>query len=69
MSTVTELTDEQQEILRTIRDFVDRDVLPNVSRYDHADEFPEPLVQTMRQARPARSRVSSAAVRVMLGGT
>ncbi len=49
MSTVTELTDEQQEILRTIRDFVDRDVLPNVSRYDHADEFPEPLVQTMRE--------------------
>jgi alkylation response protein AidB-like acyl-CoA dehydrogenase len=49
MTTVTELSDEQQEILRTIRDFVDRDVLPNVSRYDHADEFPEPLVQTMRE--------------------
>ena len=49
MTTATELTDEQQEILRTIRDFVDRDVLPNVSRYDHADEFPEPLVQTMRE--------------------
>ena len=49
MSRRTELTEEQQEILRTIRDFVDRDVLPNVSRYDHADEFPEPLVQTMRE--------------------
>ena len=54
MSTVTELTDEQQEILRTIRDFVDRDVLPNVSRYDHADEFPEPLVRDDARARPVR---------------
>lgn len=49
MSTaIAELSVEQTEILRTIRDFVDRDVLPNVSRYDHADEFPQPLVDTMR---------------------
>ena len=49
-STATsELTVEQTEIVRTIRDFVDRDVLPNVSRYDHADEFPQPLVQTMKE--------------------
>jgi len=40
---------ERQEILRTIRDFVDKDVLPNVSRYDEADEFPYPLVETMRE--------------------
>jgi alkylation response protein AidB-like acyl-CoA dehydrogenase len=40
---------ERQEILRTIRDFVDKDVLPNVSRYDEADEFPYPLVDTMRE--------------------
>ena len=49
MSATAELTVEQTEILRTIRDFVDRDVLPNVSRYDHADEFPAPLVQTMKE--------------------
>jgi butyryl-CoA dehydrogenase len=47
--TAIELTDEQQDILRTIRDFVDRDVLPNASRYDHADEFPTPLVETMKE--------------------
>jgi len=40
---------ERQEILRTIRDFVDKDVLPNVARYDEADEFPYPLVDTMRE--------------------
>lgn len=47
--TAGDLTAEQREIVRTIREFVDRDVLPNVSRYDHADEFPTPLVDTMRE--------------------
>jgi alkylation response protein AidB-like acyl-CoA dehydrogenase len=45
----SELTGEQQDILRTIRDFVDRDVAPNVARYERADEFPAPMVETMRQ--------------------
>jgi alkylation response protein AidB-like acyl-CoA dehydrogenase len=45
----TDLTTEQREIVGAIRDFVDRDVLPNASMYDHADEFPEPLVATMRE--------------------
>jgi alkylation response protein AidB-like acyl-CoA dehydrogenase len=49
MTATAELTDEQTEILRTIRAFVDRDVLPAASRYDHADEFPAPLVETMKQ--------------------
>ena len=40
---------ERQEILRTIREFVDRDVLPNVSRFEHADEFPYEMVETMRE--------------------
>ncbi len=43
-----QLTSEQQDILATIRDFVDKEVLPNVSRFDHADEFPAQLVQTMK---------------------
>jgi alkylation response protein AidB-like acyl-CoA dehydrogenase len=43
------LSTEQQEILRAIRDFVDRDVAPNVARYDHADEFPTPMVETMKE--------------------
>jgi alkylation response protein AidB-like acyl-CoA dehydrogenase len=39
---------ERDEILATIREFVDLDVLPTASRYDHADEFPADLVETMR---------------------
>lgn len=57
MTTATvDLTIEQTEILHTIREFVDRDVLPNVSRYDHADQFPEPLVQTMKELDCSASR-------------
>jgi butyryl-CoA dehydrogenase len=42
------LDTERDQILATIREFVDRDVLPNASRYDHADEYPADLVETMR---------------------
>ena len=43
-----ELTDEQRAMAQAVREFVDRDVEPVVSQYDHADELPEKLVDTMR---------------------
>lgn len=43
-----ELSPEQKQIIWTVREFVDREVLPNASRLDHADEFPEEMVATMR---------------------
>jgi butyryl-CoA dehydrogenase len=46
---VTEATAEQREILATVRDFVDRDVIPVASDLEHADAFPEALVETMRE--------------------
>lgn len=33
----------------TIHDWVDKEVLPVVSYYDHADEYPTPLVDTMQE--------------------
>jgi alkylation response protein AidB-like acyl-CoA dehydrogenase len=48
MATV-ELTSEQQEIVATIRAFVERDVLPVASDLEHADEYPTELVETMRE--------------------
>jgi butyryl-CoA dehydrogenase len=39
---------EQAEIVQTIREFVERDVMPVASEYEHADEFPGPLVETMK---------------------
>jgi alkylation response protein AidB-like acyl-CoA dehydrogenase len=43
------LTSEQQEIVATIRTFVERDVVPVASELEHADEYPTKLVETMRE--------------------
>ncbi len=45
---VAELSAEQQEIVATVREFVDRDVIPVASDLDHRDEFPGALVETMK---------------------
>ena len=44
-----ELTDEQRVMVETIHEFVDKEVFPVVSYYDHADEYPQPLVDTMQE--------------------
>ncbi|MGZ6869765.1 MAG: acyl-CoA dehydrogenase family protein, partial [Frankiaceae bacterium] len=38
------LTDIQQEILSTVRTFVDREILPYATDLEHKDEFPEAIV-------------------------
>src|SRR5262249_50290148 len=43
------LSAEQREVVATVREFVEREVLPTASDFEHADEFPEPLVATMRE--------------------
>jgi len=43
------LTAEQREIVATIRDFVERDVVPVASELEHADEYPTRLVETMKE--------------------
>jgi len=47
--TVAELTAEQDEIVTTVREFVDRDVIPHASQLEHADEFPTAMVGTMKK--------------------
>jgi len=32
------LTDVQEEILRTVRDFVEKEIIPNAQALEHADE-------------------------------
>jgi alkylation response protein AidB-like acyl-CoA dehydrogenase len=39
---------EQREIVATIREFVERDVVPVASELEHADEYPTALVETMK---------------------
>src|SRR5215217_3833511 len=43
------LTHEQRQMVDTVRDFVDRDVLPYATALEHADEFPEDIVAGMRE--------------------
>ena len=44
-----EKTDEQKAILEMVRQFVDEQIIPQASRYDHEDEFPEPIVEQMKE--------------------
>ncbi|HLF69475.1 MAG TPA: acyl-CoA dehydrogenase family protein, partial [Actinomycetota bacterium] len=44
-----ELDDLQQEILRTVRDFVDREVIPVADEMEHRDEYPEKIVEQMKE--------------------
>jgi len=43
------LTAEQQQIIETVRRFVDREVMPTASSFEHADEYPTPLVARMKE--------------------
>jgi alkylation response protein AidB-like acyl-CoA dehydrogenase len=44
-----QLTETQEQILGTVRRFVERDVLPVASELEHRDEYPAALVRTMRE--------------------
>jgi len=37
------------QVLDTVRRFVTREVIPVASKYEHADEYPQPLVDRMRE--------------------
>jgi alkylation response protein AidB-like acyl-CoA dehydrogenase len=43
------LTDVQRSILETVREFVDKEIIPNAQRLEHADEYPADIVQGMRE--------------------
>jgi alkylation response protein AidB-like acyl-CoA dehydrogenase len=43
------LTDIQQEILSTVRDFVDKKIIPAAQELEHADEYPEEIVEGLKE--------------------
>ena len=45
----TDRTDEQKAISEMVRQFADEQILPNAEHYDHEDEFPEPIVEQMKE--------------------
>ncbi|HEY7076642.1 MAG TPA: acyl-CoA dehydrogenase family protein [Solirubrobacteraceae bacterium] len=44
-----ERTDEQKAILEMVHQFVDEQIIPKAEHYDHEDEFPEPIVEQMKE--------------------
>jgi alkylation response protein AidB-like acyl-CoA dehydrogenase len=48
-TTLTDKTDEQKAITEMVRQFADEQIIPNAEHYDHEDEFPEPIVEQMKE--------------------
>jgi alkylation response protein AidB-like acyl-CoA dehydrogenase len=49
VAVIGELTDVQKEIVQTVRDFVDKDVIPIANELEHRDEYPEAIVEKMKE--------------------
>src|SRR5262245_44544590 len=45
---VIELTEHQQMVAQTVRDFVEREVIPVATELEHRNEYPHALVETMK---------------------
>ena len=43
------LTDIQRDILATVRDFVDKEILPVATELEHKDEYPTQIVKGMKE--------------------
>src|SRR5213592_1291310 len=44
-----ELSDEQRAIVEMVRQFADEQILPNAEHFDAADEYPEPIVEQLKE--------------------
>jgi alkylation response protein AidB-like acyl-CoA dehydrogenase len=49
VDTQQDLTDEQRAICEMVRQFADEQIIPNAEHYDHEDEFPEAIVEQMKE--------------------
>ncbi|MBD9734789.1 acyl-CoA dehydrogenase family protein [Streptomyces sp. H28] len=49
MSTLDALSDDERFVVTTVRDFVDREVKPVVRELEHADTYPEHLIEQMKE--------------------
>jgi len=49
MTVTGELTDVQRQIVQTVRDFVDKEVIPVANELEHADTYPAEIVAKMKE--------------------
>src|SRR3954462_13316831 len=45
----SEYTDEQRAIIEMVRQFADEQIIPNAEHFYHEDEFPEDIVEQMKE--------------------
>jgi alkylation response protein AidB-like acyl-CoA dehydrogenase len=45
----TEMTDEQKAICEMVHQFADEQIIPNAEHFDHEDEYPEEIVEHMKE--------------------
>ncbi|HWN34596.1 MAG TPA: acyl-CoA dehydrogenase family protein, partial [Pseudonocardia sp.] len=43
------LTDVQQEILSTVKSFVDKEIIPHAQALEHSDTYPQDIVDGMKE--------------------
>jgi alkylation response protein AidB-like acyl-CoA dehydrogenase len=49
LAQTADLTDVQQGILATVRSFVDKEIIPNAQALEHADEYPQEIVDGLKE--------------------
>src|SRR6266480_3281661 len=49
LARTTGLTDVQRDILATVHEFVDKEIIPHAQHLEHADEYPQEIVDGMRE--------------------
>ncbi|MGW3116743.1 acyl-CoA dehydrogenase family protein [Streptomyces sp. NPDC001107] len=49
MSVLDILSDDERLVVRTVREFVDKDVKPDVQQLEHTDTYPENLIERMKE--------------------
>ncbi len=49
LAQTADLTDVQQEILSTVRSFVDKEVIPHAQELEHADAYPTEIVEGLEE--------------------
>ncbi|GHB73651.1 isovaleryl-CoA dehydrogenase [Streptomyces viridiviolaceus] len=49
MSTLDALSDDEQFVVKTVRDFVDKEVKPIVQELEHSNTYPEALIEQMKK--------------------
>jgi alkylation response protein AidB-like acyl-CoA dehydrogenase len=49
LAQTADLTDIQQEILSTVRTFVDREIIPNAQELEHGDIYPQKIVDGLKE--------------------